>query len=111
MKTTEVEISQARAKSGLVPAREYYREKRERWRRLRRQPLWVPGDAGKYQDQIARAVAREREDRRVGMPERDTALHHVFQCVCCGRVRGDEERREPDSEVCLRCVEDAGFWN
>jgi hypothetical protein len=26
-------------------------------------------------------------------------------------VRRGEERREPDSEVCMRCVEDAGFWN
>jgi hypothetical protein len=26
-------------------------------------------------------------------------------------VRGEQERREPNSEVCMRCVRDAGFWN
>jgi hypothetical protein len=111
MQTTETETGRAKAKSGLVPAREYYREKRKRWQRLQRQPPWVPGDVGTYRDRIARAVAREREQVRAAMPECETALDHVFRCVLCGRVRGDEERREPGSEVCLRCVEDAGFWN
>ncbi len=111
MKTTETEVARARAKSGAMPARQFYRAKWARVRRLRRQVLWVPGDAGRYQDRIARAVAREREYLRVGMPERETVLDHVFQCVCCGQVRGDEERREAGSEVCVRCVEDAGFWN
>jgi hypothetical protein len=36
---------------------------------------------------------------------------HVFRCVCCGRLRGDQERREPRSLVCIRCVREAGFWN
>lgn len=108
MQTTETNTGRARVKSGLVPSREYYRR---RWRPLRRQPLWVPGDVGRYQDRIARAVAREREHRQVVMPERGTVFDHVFQCVCCGRVRGDEERREPASEVCLRCVQAAGFVN
>jgi transcription elongation factor Elf1 len=71
----------------------------------------VPSDAGRFQDRLARAVAREREQARVEMPERGTALDHVFECVCCGKVRGEEERREPNSEVCVRCVEDAGFWS
>ena len=78
---------------------------------MSRQAPWVPGDVGRYQDRIARAVAREQERVRVEMPERGTVLDQVFQCVCCGQARGDEERREPGSEVCMRCVEDAGFWN
>ncbi len=97
--------------AGLMPAREYFRVKNERRRRMARQALWVPGDVGSYRDQIAAATAREREHRRVEMPECETVLDHVFRCVCCGQVRGDEERREPGSEVCLRCVGDAGFWN
>ena len=66
-----------------------------------------------YQDRIARAVGRERAHRRVVLPspEYETIWDHVFTCVCCGRVRGDEVRREPASEVCMRCVRAAGFRN
>ena len=89
----------------------YVRKKWEKARRMTRQRLWVPEDAGRYQDRIARAVAREREHRRVMIPEREAVLNHTFRCVCCGSWRGNQERREPRSQVCLRCVEDAGFWN
>lgn len=64
-----------------------------------------------YQDRIAKAVEREREHRRVSAPERDSVAGHLFRCVCCGRVRSEEERREPKSELCMRCVREAGFWN
>ncbi len=64
-----------------------------------------------YKDRIARAFEREREHRRVLIPECDSVFRHVFRCVCCGRVRGEEERREPRSSLCIRCVRQAGFWN
>jgi len=70
---------------------------------------WVVGEG--YQDRIARAVRREREHQQVRLLECDSVAEHVFRCVCCGCVRGDQERREPASEVCMRCVRDAGFWN
>jgi hypothetical protein len=62
-------------------------------------------------DCISRAFARERENRRfLRWPmECETVLAHVFRCVCCGRLRSEEERREPQSEVCVSCVRDAGF--
>ena len=64
-----------------------------------------------FSDPITRAIARDRELRRVGVPEDDTVWDHVFWCVCCGRLRGEEERREPRSSLCIRCVREAGFWN
>jgi len=36
-------------------------------------------------------------------------LPTTFKCVCCGRNRKAEEQREPQSEVCVRCVRAAGF--
>ena len=73
----------------------------------------VPLDPEGYQDRIAQALGREQEHRRVPflVPECDTVWAHVFRCVCCGRLRGEQERREPESEVCIRCVRDAGFRN
>jgi hypothetical protein len=63
-------------------------------------------------DLIERAFDREWEHSRVRRPpEYDAAVHHLFRCVCCGRVRGDEKRREPDSEVCVHCVAEAGVLN
>jgi hypothetical protein len=41
--------------------------------------------------------------------ELDTVMAHVFRCVCCERIRPNEERQEPRSEVCLRCVQAAGL--
>ncbi len=58
--------------------------------------------------------AREREARRVMLPpEYDYCMlvDATFKCVCCGKVRPYEQRREPWSEVCMKCVRDAGFWN
>ncbi len=71
--------------------------------------VWRAG-AG-YRDRIARAFAREVDHARVSTPECDTVMDHVFRCVCCGRLRGEEERREPRSGLCIRCVREAGFWN
>ena len=60
---------------------------------------------------IGKAFSREREHRRVLWPptEFHSARARVFRCVCCGRPRREEERREPESEVCVRCVRAAGF--
>ncbi len=80
-----------------------------KWRKSRRGAQWSVLSG--YMDRIARAFEREREHRRVLVPECDSAFAHVFWCVCCGRLRGEEERREPRSEVCVRCVREAGFWN
>jgi hypothetical protein len=48
---------------------------------------------------------------RVEVPplENDTVHWHVFKCELCGRVRNEDDRREPDSEICRFCEEDAGF--
>ncbi|HWV98532.1 MAG TPA: hypothetical protein VNZ64_02450 [Candidatus Acidoferrum sp.] len=64
-------------------------------------------------DPIALAFAREREARRIlKWPlEYDSVYAHVFKCVCCEKIRPEEERREPGSEVCLCCVRAAGFVN
>ncbi len=64
-----------------------------------------------FRDRLVVAFQREREHRRVLVPECDSAFGHVFRCVCCGRVRGEEERREARSRLCIRCVREAGFWN
>lgn len=58
-------------------------------------------------------LAFERERRHwqlVPWPmEMDAVMAHVFCCVCCGRMRSEEERREPRSLVCMRCERAAGF--
>ena len=65
-----------------------------------------------FSDPITRAFAREREARTwVRFLEADCHAYHVFECVCCGKTRPDELRREPWSEVCVKCVREAGFWN
>ncbi len=64
-------------------------------------------------DLVGRAFAREHHAQRVlrWPMEYDSVFAHVFRCVCCGRMRGEEERREPRSCVCIRCVHQVGFWN
>jgi hypothetical protein len=64
-------------------------------------------------DWIDRAYRRERAELRwpVWQSEVFWRPPSQFKCVCCGRSRRDEERREPRSEVCLRCVEAAGYLN
>ena len=104
MSTTEVKSS-----GSVVRQRSW---KKRKWYEAvggRMGPVDLPDD--NYQDLLARAIQRERDARRVRRPERDSVWAHVFRCVCCGRVRGEQERREPHSEVCIRCVRDAGFWN
>ena len=62
-------------------------------------------------DRIGKAFAREQEAGRwpVWGPELVIVAPAVFRCVCCGGNRRTEERREPQSEVCVRCVRAAGF--
>jgi hypothetical protein len=64
-------------------------------------------------DRIGRAFARERDARfwPVWQPEFIKLPPGAFKCVCCGRSRKAEERREPESEVCVQCVRAAGFEN
>lgn len=42
-------------------------------------------------------------------PECDTVWLHVFQCALCGKVKDNNQRREPDSVICKRCVEESGL--
>jgi hypothetical protein len=67
-------------------------------------------EKGRGRDVIAAAWEREREHRRrpVVPLEQESVLRHLFRCVCCGRLRQDERRREPRSQVCVFCVEEAG---
>ena len=67
----------------------------------------------KKPDPIERAFRREREAGcwPVWQPEAAGAVPGAFRCVCCGRNRAAEERREPRSEVCVRCVRAAGIEN
>jgi hypothetical protein len=76
----------------------------------RKQKRAKPGEGG---DRIAQAFERERgHRRRPPWPlEFDTVWAHVFRCECCGRLRREEQRREPGSVICIRCVRDAGFLN
>jgi hypothetical protein len=66
--------------------------------------------AEEFRDPITRAYERERR-ARVRFLEEDCGGEHLFKCVCCGRRRTNGKRREPDSEVCIHCVREAGFWN
>ena len=61
-------------------------------------------------DVIGRAMERERRHRAVVRPlEWEAAGNRGFRCVCCGHARREEQRREPQSEVCRLCVVAAGF--
>ena len=64
-------------------------------------------------DRIGRAFAREREARFWPVWPPGVVVMHaaVFKCVCCGKQRRGEDRREPESEVCVQCVRAAGYWN
>jgi hypothetical protein len=87
------------------------KERKERKRR-RRKAARQESDGEKFSDPITRALRRNREATSyVKFPEGDWWARHVFRCVCCGRVRSEEERREPRSSLCIRCVREAGFWN
>ncbi len=62
-------------------------------------------------DLIRNAVRRERDAQRSVWPlEQHSSRAGVFRCELCSRVRREEQRREPDSEICIKCVEDAGFF-
>jgi hypothetical protein len=45
----------------------------------------------------------------VRFASRGCTYAQVFRCLLCERVRPDEQRREPESEICIKCVEEAGF--
>jgi hypothetical protein len=62
-------------------------------------------------DPLKRATERERSHRRVvGFSlNRYATRAEVFRCVCCEKLRRVEDRREADSEVCIHCVNEAGF--
>jgi hypothetical protein len=82
--------------------------------RIRRKELvmsWKQRRDPEMLDRLEQAFERERGHRRrpVWPLELDTVYAHVFKCVCCERTRPDEQRQEPRSEVCLRCVREAGF--
>jgi hypothetical protein len=87
------------------------KEHKDRKRRRRKAGSLEP-DLEAFSDPITRALARNREATScVGFLEGDWWADHVFECVCCGRLRGEQERREPRSSLCIRCVREAGFWN
>ena len=64
-------------------------------------------------DVIGKAFEREREARFWPVWDRGFTVVRaaVFKCVCCDKERRSEERREPESEVCIRCERAAGFRN
>lgn len=39
----------------------------------------------------------------------DSVFRHVFRCELCGKQRREEDRREPHSEICRQCEEEAGY--
>jgi hypothetical protein len=82
-------------------------------RRQRRGSLTLSYQPSTIKDLIHAAWARECEAGRLAWPpmEETNAERGVFRCVCCGKTRGDEQRREPDSEVCRSCERAAGFLN
>ena len=60
---------------------------------------------------LFKALKRDRELQRPAWPmELHSSYDHVFRCELCNRLRRDEQRREPDSEICIKCVEEAGFF-
>ena len=75
--------------------------------------LEMEGEAEVSRDRISVAFEREREALfwPVWQPDFITLPPGPFKCVCCGRNRKAHERREPESEVCVRCVRLAGFEN
>src|SRR4051812_41273658 len=64
-------------------------------------------------DTIGKAFAREREARFWPVWPTGAVVMHaaIFKCVCCDKHRRSDERREPDSEVCIRCERAAGYLN
>lgn len=60
-------------------------------------------------DPIEKAVKREQENRRVRIMEQSSWANGTFLCELCGERKADEKRREPESEICIDCVIEAGF--
>ncbi len=106
---------EGRAESGRVLA-DSHREGRldvgPWWRRRRKpRPGELPyGVREVFSDPITRAFARERAAGvYANWQARERAAGVEFKCVCCERTRPGRERREPGSQVCVRCVQEAGF--
>lgn len=64
-------------------------------------------------DRIGRAFARERRAKFWPVWPSGVVVVHaaIFKCVCCDKQRRSDERREPESEVCIRCERAAGYLN
>ncbi len=116
MKATETNNSSVKQEQAFERLKEAARSdlRRMRFEELAgRLPLmWCAAGDG-YLDRMALAIRREREHRRapVPVPECDSAWVHTFECVCCGKVRGEQRRREPGSDVCVFCEREAGIFN
>jgi hypothetical protein len=97
--------------ANVGPGSSAAKERKEGKRRRRKAASPEANEEG-FSDPITRALKRNREATRyVRFPEGECWLDRVFQCVCCGKWRPNNNRREPRSEVCLHCVAEAGFWN
>jgi hypothetical protein len=116
MKTTETDILAIEEKRAWQRIKESALADLRRMKceeRAGRMALMWCAAGDNYLDRMALAIWREREHRRaaVPVPECESVWVHTFECVCCGKVRGEQDRREPDSEVCVFCEREAGFWN
>lgn len=52
-----------------------------------------------------------RNDPEAGREFTYSAEAHTFRCDLCGKKRREEDRREPESEICRQCDEEAGFYS
>jgi hypothetical protein len=56
------------------------------------------------------AIFHERDQLGDAFPASfHCSRERVFRCELCNRLRPEEQRREPESEICIKCVEEAGF--
>ena len=62
-------------------------------------------------DALEAAAEREMDARKCRVPELITAADLSFKCELCGHTKPSERRREPDSEICIDCVIEAGFYD
>src|ERR1017187_3848485 len=102
MKTTELQISQEELIKGSLNKR-----RRRRYRGMGGPISPVPLDGEPYQDRIARATEREREHRRVRLPEGDGA------CAAEGCAVGSRFKTSFYHDKTLLCGADVepGFLN
>lgn len=60
-------------------------------------------------DALAKSIERNREFLRIVIPERSCVWAQVFYCCVCKKQRPVEQRRDRNSDVCVKCVAAAGF--